>query len=159
MSQVHTDINFIRNFLFNSFRCQRLLTPLKTVRADLVGRPREFHPQPPLEPYVKLSFHTAPRLWQLLLRFLLNHIAPGLWLKVHMMKFPFTVIAFPPFAPSGFHQLSSLLRLLPPQSVTFLLSASWIAYCTFSIFIHRLLRQFRVRSLCQVLVTYTPTVP
>ena len=40
-----------------------------TVRAVLVGRPGEFHPQSPIEPYVKLSLHTAPRSPHILLRF------------------------------------------------------------------------------------------
>lgn len=61
----------------------------------LVGRPGEFHPQPPIEPYVKLSLHTAPRFPHLLLRF------PVAWLSVHVW-FHFSGSTFPPFAPSVF---------------------------------------------------------
>ena len=60
------------------------VTPHRTVHAVLVGRPGEFHPQPPIEPYVKLSLHTAPRSPRILLRFPCNSAL--VWISVSFLR-------------------------------------------------------------------------
>ena len=73
--------------------------PHGTRRAALVGRPGEFHPQPPIEPYVKLSLHTAPRSPHVLLRSPVIWLMSKSWCRFHDLNFrPFAPLAFTSFS-------------------------------------------------------------